>query len=64
MLFKNIVIGLLLNTMTVAQALTAEPKLSETEIAKIYRDHNLTKDKMIKMYEKFNIGKEKKLTQE
>ena len=63
MLLKNIVIGLLLNTMTVTQALS-EPKLSESEIAKIYRDHNLTKDKMIKMYEKFNIGKEKKLTQE
>ena len=63
MLLKRIVIGLLLNTMTVAQAST-DIKLSESEIAKIYRDHNKTKEKMIDMYQKFNVGKDKKFTQE
>jgi hypothetical protein len=56
---KNIVVGLLLNTITVSQAADASiAGLKEIDIAKLYSDHYQTKEKMISLYSKFNLGKD------
>ena len=66
MLLKHIVVGLLLNTISITQAAGANSSinLNEKEISDLYSEHYQTKEKLLRMHAKFKLGPDKKLTKE
>jgi len=66
MLLKHIVVGLLLNTITLTQAQTAmtPTESDKRDKAWLHYEHFEAKEKMLKMYESFKVGDEEELTKE